>query len=259
MIRLPGMYQKDGSIYKVQPSQSSGYLYAKKLVDLGDGQFKFDYDEAKAERIIGKLSAADMMTLAQAKEFGALFGVCCVCGRLLTNEASIEAGIGPICAENGGFANGSPTSLYQDSDEARQAEIKREATEQTHERTIKLGQNKYGPIFLIRFAYGDPQFAALKDEIKATTWEDTKRRWDNDLKAWTVDAKGEAGQKFVGQFAREHEFTVSDEAKDHIEYEAVKAVYDNPAVATTQEAVQQEIDRRTAGLPMTFAELAREV
>lgn len=39
------------------------------------------------------------MTLEQAKAFGALYGVCCRCGRDLTDEVSIEAGIGPVCAK----------------------------------------------------------------------------------------------------------------------------------------------------------------
>jgi hypothetical protein len=38
------------------------------------------------------------MTLDQAKAFGALYGACCNCGKTLTDERSIEAGIGPVCA-----------------------------------------------------------------------------------------------------------------------------------------------------------------
>ena len=32
-------------------------------------------------------------------EFGKKFGTCCLCGRELTNEESVELGIGPICRE----------------------------------------------------------------------------------------------------------------------------------------------------------------
>jgi hypothetical protein len=49
--------------------------------------------------MVYKLTSADRMTLEDAKEFGALYGTCCVCGRLLTNEVSIEAGIGPVCGK----------------------------------------------------------------------------------------------------------------------------------------------------------------
>ena len=37
--------------------------------------------------------------LAAAVKYGRLSGRCCSCGRDLTNEGSIEAGIGPICAQ----------------------------------------------------------------------------------------------------------------------------------------------------------------
>jgi len=32
-------------------------------------------------------------------EYGKRFGVCCVCGRELTNEQSVEDGIGPVCKQ----------------------------------------------------------------------------------------------------------------------------------------------------------------
>lgn len=34
-----------------------------------------------------------------AVRYGRMTGTCCVCGKLLTNKASVEAGIGPICAD----------------------------------------------------------------------------------------------------------------------------------------------------------------
>jgi hypothetical protein len=75
---------------------------------------------ADSERVVGKIDngilslwnrpgvdmeyVADMLAeferdpLAAAKRFGKLAGICCSCGRDLTNDGSIEAGIGPICA-----------------------------------------------------------------------------------------------------------------------------------------------------------------
>lgn len=88
-----GVYRHKGSqgdeIYKVQVSQMSGRLYAKRLEDGG-----FTY----APGAIRHLFADEKMTLEQAKEYGQLYGVCCRCGRVLTDEESIAAGIGPICA-----------------------------------------------------------------------------------------------------------------------------------------------------------------
>ena len=41
------------------------------------------------------------MTLEEAKEFGKLYGICCRCAAILTDENSIREGIGPICAQKG--------------------------------------------------------------------------------------------------------------------------------------------------------------
>lgn len=89
-----GIYFKDGTVYKVQQAvYGSGSMYAKKLVM--DGQKpKFVFGSCS----IFKLTPEDRMTLEQAKEFGSVYGICSVCGRILTDEKSIEEGIGPVCA-----------------------------------------------------------------------------------------------------------------------------------------------------------------
>lgn len=101
-----GMYRKGGEIFKVQRAvHGSGQLYAKRLVV--DAEAELDEDGKIVEPAavhfeyasgaIRGLTADDKMTLTEAKEFGALYGTCCVCGRTLTNETSIDEGIGPIC------------------------------------------------------------------------------------------------------------------------------------------------------------------
>ena len=89
-----GMHRLGETIYKVQRAvHGSGNLYAKKLVQYGD-EWTFEFEPGAIRR----LSEATKLTLEEAKAFGALYGTCCVCGRTLTNEESIEAGIGPICS-----------------------------------------------------------------------------------------------------------------------------------------------------------------
>jgi hypothetical protein len=103
-----GMYQlANGDIFKVQIAKNgSGNLYAKELIidvpaEVVDGvivtpaETHFEY----APGAIRRLSPADKMSKDQAAAFGALYGVCCVCSRSLTDEGSIAAGIGPICAQ----------------------------------------------------------------------------------------------------------------------------------------------------------------
>lgn len=91
-----GMYRvADGRIYKVYRAvHGSGKMVAKLLVvgEYGE-KATFEY-QGLATRFV---KAEHRMTLEQAKEFGALYGVCAVCGATLTDEGSIEAGIGPIC------------------------------------------------------------------------------------------------------------------------------------------------------------------
>lgn len=90
-----GMYRRDGGIFKVQHAvHGSGHLYAKRLTENG-----FTY----APGMLSALRPEDKMTLEEAKEYGTLYGMCCVCGRTLTDEDSIAAGIGPICGNKEGW------------------------------------------------------------------------------------------------------------------------------------------------------------
>jgi hypothetical protein len=78
-------------IFKVQRAvHGSGNLYGKELVD-----GRFEYFQG-ARRLL--TSEGRKLTLEEAKQYGALYGTCCICARTLTNEVSIEAGIGPVCA-----------------------------------------------------------------------------------------------------------------------------------------------------------------
>jgi hypothetical protein len=86
-----GIYFLDGTVYKVQAAvRGSGRLYAKRLEGTSF---------VMSPGAVRQLHAEDKMTLEQARAYGAVYGVCCRCGRTLTDETSIAAGIGPVCAE----------------------------------------------------------------------------------------------------------------------------------------------------------------
>ena len=87
-----GWYKLDGVIYKVQKAvHGSGNLYAKRLdPETGD----WDYVPGMAMR----LSDTHRLAREEAAAMGKLYGRCMVCGRTLTDETSIGAGIGPVCA-----------------------------------------------------------------------------------------------------------------------------------------------------------------
>lgn len=122
---LEGMHRTaDGTIYKVQRAvHGSGQPYAKKLtrhaeceghettsgavgsLDYCDGTcVPADSDEVTwsfvyAPGAINELSEGTRLSIEEAKEWGVLYGTCCVCAATLTDEKSIERGIGPICGK----------------------------------------------------------------------------------------------------------------------------------------------------------------
>lgn len=90
---VEGIYKVGDDIYKVQKAvHGSGRLYAKHLVE-AEGKGTWEYAPGK----VNTLSADDLMPLEEAAAFGRLYGWCIVCGRTLTDETSIAAGIGPVC------------------------------------------------------------------------------------------------------------------------------------------------------------------
>jgi hypothetical protein len=95
-----GMWKLGDRVIKVQRAvHGSGHLYTKELV-----KGFFVDDSWVFERLTGGMKIlrtnpeAHKMTLEEAVQFGKLYGVCCRCGAILTNEDSISAGIGPVCA-----------------------------------------------------------------------------------------------------------------------------------------------------------------
>lgn len=94
-----GMHVFHGTTYKVQVAKNgSGRRYAK-VLEQHDGRWIFVY----APGVIRDLSEATCMSAEEAAQFGALYGICCNCARDLTDERSIAAGYGPVCAANNGW------------------------------------------------------------------------------------------------------------------------------------------------------------
>lgn len=99
-ITEDGMYKLGDRIIKVQKAvHGSGNLYAKELVQVEGRKGKTEWAFEYAPGLINQLTAADRMTLDEAKAWGRLYGSCCNCGRTLTDETSISEGLGPICAK----------------------------------------------------------------------------------------------------------------------------------------------------------------
>ena len=87
------------------PSKWAGWVFVSDGAEYGQ-QRKYGR-QAPGKNYSGMIEkelraiAADPKAAAVA--YGKLTGTCCLCGRKLENEASVEAGIGPICAEKAGW------------------------------------------------------------------------------------------------------------------------------------------------------------
>ena len=80
--------------------KNAGYLYAK-FQDEYAGKISPDGSFMKAwgcsEETVNKIKAISQDPMAAAQAHGHDTGNCSACGRLLTNELSVQIGIGPIC------------------------------------------------------------------------------------------------------------------------------------------------------------------
>lgn len=84
-------------VFKVQIAHhGSGGLYAKRLVLPTDETERGSW--AYEAGLIGRIDPAWKLTLEAAQAWGRLYGYCCRCGTVLTDEDSIAQGIGPVCA-----------------------------------------------------------------------------------------------------------------------------------------------------------------
>jgi hypothetical protein len=94
-------------VFQAGKGKWEGWLFVEehgtglKLGNIRDGKFSAKFHCTPAHEAAVLEVASDPSTAAKA--FGKAWSCCCVCGRTLTNDGSIEAGIGPICAERFGF------------------------------------------------------------------------------------------------------------------------------------------------------------
>jgi hypothetical protein len=92
----PGLYYKESTavIYKVNEDSLSA-----KWRDASRNWWSDNADMVALSRDILNYKTT-VLTLARAAEIGLKYGICCVCGRSLTEEKSLKTGIGPVCAKN---------------------------------------------------------------------------------------------------------------------------------------------------------------
>jgi Family of unknown function (DUF6011) len=105
-VRTPKI-RLDTFLFKAAPPEGAnpGAIYVEEnkiyLGKIIDGKFMPTRECSSATTARVLQAAADPDRAAEA--YGQRTGMCCVCGRTLTNGESIAARIGPICAGNFGF------------------------------------------------------------------------------------------------------------------------------------------------------------
>lgn len=96
-----GFYElADGRIIKViHAVHGSGHQYGK-VLNIDTGKFDIAVGIVREVRATGKRIDTDRQRCA---ELGKLYGICMCCGLELTDETSIEIGIGPLCRAKRGW------------------------------------------------------------------------------------------------------------------------------------------------------------
>jgi hypothetical protein len=86
-----GFYAYGAGVAEVVKTKDGQRMYAK-VLDVLTGRWAY------APGVLPKLKPEDRLTLEQAAALGKKWHRCMICGRELTNEDSIDRGIGPICS-----------------------------------------------------------------------------------------------------------------------------------------------------------------
>jgi hypothetical protein len=91
----------DGEVvYRVEPSKTSGNLYARRLVEgVSSADWGWSYERGGIFTVSEAVANGTGRQLSEdeASAYGKATGRCVCCGALLTNDLSISLGIGPVC------------------------------------------------------------------------------------------------------------------------------------------------------------------
>ena len=97
-----GMHKTDGKIWKVYRTRNGHQVAAELIGMMGDEGEVWGFEYRGKSGLKG-LSEATRMNEEDAKAFGKTYGICVRCAAQLTDERSIFAGYGPVCAKHQGW------------------------------------------------------------------------------------------------------------------------------------------------------------
>jgi hypothetical protein len=102
-------FRIDGLCFSLAPlnSQNAGAVYVKHdgeyIGKIQNGKYTPTLRALELNNIGAKIARVAANPREAAVEYGKMSGQCACCGRTLTDPASVDAGIGPICAANWGL------------------------------------------------------------------------------------------------------------------------------------------------------------
>lgn len=103
VLSLAGAKSKTPGVVNVTDGEKFGFNKYYGKVDK-EGEFKPGFKQFdESGKVVGILSALAANPIKVAKEYGSLTGYCCFCNKALTDEQSVAAGFGPVCAKNFGL------------------------------------------------------------------------------------------------------------------------------------------------------------
>jgi hypothetical protein len=92
----PGAYKLGHIVYSIRRDKKTRILQAW-LFDTQKGSYRRPFFSAEEHEILNKLKPTHRLTLRMAEKYSFDTGMCCHCGRTLTNMKSISRGMGPVC------------------------------------------------------------------------------------------------------------------------------------------------------------------
>lgn len=90
-----GIYREGEKIFCVRKARQSERVYAYELINIEGRNPRWEYVAGK----VYELKVEDMISLEVAQQYGRRTGICCICGRFLTDNESVAKGIGPVCEQ----------------------------------------------------------------------------------------------------------------------------------------------------------------
>ena len=91
-----GAYYFEGKIFSVRREKKTENLQAWEF-DTQKREYRRPFFSSEEQRILSALSIKFRLSLALAQKHSIETGICCHCGRSLTNKKSIANGMGPVC------------------------------------------------------------------------------------------------------------------------------------------------------------------